>query len=70
MARYHKHNNRFDTKGNCNCVHITEGTCKQCTVCDCCEYYKVDINKIEPVQNMGKIVGNGFYVGNSYFRFK
>lgn len=69
MARYHKNSNRFDTKGNCKCVHITEGTCKQCSVCDCCEHYKVDLQKIQPVRNVGVTVGNGFYSSGHYFRF-
>lgn len=69
MARYIENNERFDTKGNCKCAHITEGTCKQCSVCDCCEYYKIDLQKIQPAQNVGIVVGNGFYSGGHYFRF-
>ena len=31
--------NRFDACGICKCDHIKEGTCKQISCCDCCEFY-------------------------------
>ena len=31
--------NRFKLSGACKCVHIKDGSCKQCTACDSCEFY-------------------------------
>ena len=51
----------------CKCDHIKEGTCKQCSACDRCEFYSQKIPFAEEV--VCRIVGNGFYVGNHYVRF-
>lgn len=66
MARYDKNSKRFEN-GKCKCARIADGTCKQCTVCYWCEYYK---EPVKQVLQSGIVVGNGFYSGGSYFRFK
>lgn len=41
---------RFDNKGACTCAHIAEGTCKQCSACESCEYYRPVPQKQDFVQ--------------------
>ena len=75
-ALFHEHffENKEDEKNMerfensvCKCDHIKEGTCKQCSACDRCEFYSQKIPFAEEV--VCRIVGNGFYVGNHYVRF-
>ena len=54
-------NNRFDAKGVCKCNHIKDGTCKQCSVCDCCEYYVTSERKSSCYD--GNIPGCHFWGG-------
>lgn len=60
---------RFDNKGVCLCDRITDGTCKQCSACDCCTFFK---KKYSNNSNsfFGVPVGNGYYIGSNYFRFR
>lgn len=30
---------RFDMYGVCKCTHISDGSCKQCSACDCCDFF-------------------------------
>ena len=60
MAR-NRPQERFDAKGVCKCAHIKTGTCKQCSVCDCCEYFVMSDNN--SLSNYGNIPGSHFWGG-------
>ena len=59
MARS-KPQERFNANGVCKCARIKAGTCKQCIVCDCCEYFIMSDNK--PLF-YGNIPGTHFWGG-------
>lgn len=32
-------NSKFYDNGSCKCMHIQDGSCKQCSACTDCEYF-------------------------------
>lgn len=55
--------NRFYQNGNCKCQHIVDKTCKQCIVCECCEFY------VEAIKHTST-VPRGMYIWGGELRGK
>lgn len=58
---------RFDSNGKCKCAFISNGTCTQCSLCDCCQLFILDYRK-ELSEFSGFPVGDGYYFGSHFVR--
>lgn len=69
FQKEHRTGKRFDSKGACLCAHISEGTCKQCSACDCCDFFRMRSSDLSN-EFSGVPVGDGYYIGGHFFRLR
>lgn len=56
-------NSRFDVYGVCKCARISDGSCKQCSACDCCNFFSAPLEDCLPFIPYGYHVGVSPYGG-------